>query len=77
DEVAVQVVHGQARERDDQLRDVTVAPMDHVESYEGGRHMFTASVLLSRTGSFGYSVRVLPANPALSSPAELGLVANA
>ena len=77
DEVAVQVVHGRARERDDQLRDVTVAPMDHVESYEGGRHMFTASVLLSRTGSFGYSVRVLPANPALSSPAELGLVANA
>ena len=30
---------------------------------------------LDRTGPFGYSVRVLPADPLLASPGELGLIA--
>ena len=38
----------------------------------------TASTATSSSpapGSFGYTVRILPKNPHLASPAELGLVA--
>jgi starch phosphorylase len=77
DEVDVQVVHGRTSERDDQLRDVSIAPLHYAESYEGGRHKFTGSITLSQTGSFGYTVRVLPSHTGLAAPAELGLVANA
>ena len=38
---------------------------------------FAGTVPLARAGSFGYTVRVTPANPLLASPAELGLVATA
>ncbi len=50
------------------------ASLDHAETYEGGRHRFEGHLALATTGPFGYSVRVLPKNPHLASPAELGLV---
>jgi starch phosphorylase len=37
--------------------------------------VFAGSVSFDRAGSFGYTVRVVPCNPALASSAELGLVA--
>ncbi|MDX6354563.1 MAG: glycogen phosphorylase [Streptomyces sp.] len=40
-----------------------------------GHHHFEGQLALERTGSFGYTVRVLPAHPLLATPAELGLVA--
>ncbi|CAG6394292.1 alpha-glucan family phosphorylase [Streptomyces cocklensis] len=40
-----------------------------------GRHSYEGPLTLDRTGSFGYTVRVLPAHPLLATPAELGLVA--
>ena len=49
----------------------------HAEAYEGGRHRFEGRVELSRTGAFGYTARILPRNPLLATPAELGLVVNA
>jgi len=73
DDVDVQVVHGRVR-GEDQLVDTTVESLRHTESYEGGRHRFDARVSLSRTGPFGYTVRVLPKHSGLASPAELGLV---
>ena len=73
DDVDVQVVHGRVR-GEDQLVDTTVESLTHTEEYEGGRHRFDARVSLSRTGPFGYTVRVLPKHPGLASPAELGLV---
>jgi starch phosphorylase len=76
DEVEVQVVHGHAQESDD-LSDVEIEPLSFVESYEGGRHHFAGDFALSRTGSFGYTVRILPKHDGLASPASLGLVANA
>ena len=45
------------------------------ESYDDGRHRYEGSVELNRTGPFGYTVRVLPNNDLLSSPAEMGVVA--
>jgi starch phosphorylase len=76
DEVDVQVVHGHAQDSDD-LTDVEMESLDFVESYEGGRHQFAGDFALSRTGSFGYTVRILPKHKGLASRSELGLVANA
>ena len=75
-DVSVQLVHGRVNEAD-ALAETVSARLEHAESYEGGRHKFTATVKLRRTGAFGYTVRVLPTHPALTSPAEMGLVANA
>ena len=57
--------------------DPTVVELQHAEAYEGGRHRFEGDLRLTRTGSFGYTVRVLPQHAGLASSAELGLVANA
>jgi starch phosphorylase len=76
DEVDVQVVHGTANESDE-LTDVEAESLHHVESYEGGRHQYAGDFALSRTGSFGYTVRILPKHPGLASESELGLVVNA
>ena len=75
-DVDVQVVHGTARDSDE-LRDVVSESLQFVESYEGGRHHFAGDLALARTGSFGYTVRVLPKHAGLASTSELGLVANA
>ena len=48
--------------------------MGPVESYDGNRHRFDATVPLARSGAFGYTVRVVPRNASLASVAELGLV---
>jgi starch phosphorylase len=76
DDVDVQVVHGRVS-TSDTLTDTIAQPLQHAESYEGGRHRFEGEVRLRRTGPFGYTVRVLPRHEALASPAELGLVTNA
>ena len=52
-------------------------PLSLAETYEGGRYRFDGSVSLDRTGPFGYTVRVVPKNELLASPAELGVAANA
>jgi starch phosphorylase len=49
--------------------------MTLAETYEPGRYRFDAPVPIDHSGAFGYTVRVLPRNPSLSSVAELGLVA--
>ncbi len=73
-DVEVQVVHGRVK-GEDQLVDTTAMPLALAETYEGGRHRFDGHLQLARAGSFGYTVRILPRNPNLASPAELGLVA--
>ena len=75
-DVEVQVVHGRVDE-EDRLGDAEALSLRHVEAYEDGRHRFEGRVELARTGAFGYTVRVLPRNPLLATPAELGLVVNA
>jgi starch phosphorylase len=72
-DVAVQVVHGRVDESD-RLVDYTVTPLHLAETYEHGRHRYEGAVALASTGSFGYTVRVVPTHPALASDAELGLV---
>jgi starch phosphorylase len=74
DDVEVEVVHGRVK-GEDQLVDTTVTLLTLAETYEGGRYRFDGHLELTRAGAFGYTVRILPKNPALASPAELGLVA--
>jgi starch phosphorylase len=74
EDVTVQVVHGRIRHEDD-LVDTTVETLAHAEAYEAGRHRYEGELRLATTGPFGYTVRVLPSNEHLVSPAELGRVA--
>jgi glycogen phosphorylase len=76
EDVDVQVVRGRAQDTDE-LTDVVCDSLEFVESYEGGRHQFAGDFALARTGSFGYTVRILPRHDGLASASELGLVANA
>ncbi|OFE14674.1 glycogen phosphorylase [Humibacillus sp. DSM 29435] len=76
DDIEVQLVHGHVSDTDD-LRDMEVATLEVAENYEGGRYQFAGAQKLRRTGSFGYSVRVVPKNTALAGPAEMGLARNA
>jgi starch phosphorylase len=73
-DVDVQLVHGKSN-GDDQLIDSTIESLHVVESYEGGRHRFDGDIVLDHSGAFGYTVRVIPRNDLLASPAELGIVA--
>jgi starch phosphorylase len=74
DDVDVQLVHGRA-DSEDNLTDTTVSSLHVVETYEGARYRFDGDVTLEVSGPFGYTVRVVPHNPHLNSPAELGVVA--
>ena len=77
DEVRVQAVHGASSDRDDTIRRPTIVKLKHTESYEGDRHQFSGSITLTQTGTFGYTVRVLPKHKGMVAASELGLVANA
>ncbi|MDT0380756.1 alpha-glucan family phosphorylase [Streptomyces sp. DSM 42041] len=77
DEVEVQAVAGRVDESDalagaDAVR-VALKPGTGPDLE--GRWLYEGPLALDRTGSFGYTVRVLPAHPLLSAPAELGLTA--
>jgi starch phosphorylase len=76
DDVNVQVAYGRASESDD-LKNIGTASLKFAESYEGGRHRFEGNLVLSRTGAFGYTVRILPKHDGMANAAEMGLVANA
>lgn len=73
-DVDVQLVHGRSN-GNDELRETTVESLHVAETYEGGRHRFDGDVVLDHSGAFGYTVRILPRNANLASPAELGIVA--
>ena len=77
DEVRVQAVYGASSDRDETIRRPTVVKLKHTETYEGDRHQFSGTFTLNQTGSFGYTVRVLPKHKGLVAASEIGLVANA
>jgi len=74
EDVAVELVAGHTDE-DDRLapgyRSVRLTPSG--EEHDG-LTVFTCSQPLTATGTFGYTVRVVPSHPQLVSPVELGLV---
>ncbi len=79
DDVAVEVVYGQAG-TGDELREVAtfaLSPSAASVPDAGGVVLFEGTLTLSRAGAFGYTVRVVPKHAHLASPAELGLIATA
>jgi len=75
EDVDVEAVYG-AVDAEDRLTDVSTLSLVQVENGDGPPR-FEGDVPLERTGSFGYTVRVLPHNDLLATPAELGVVASA
>jgi len=74
DDVAVEVVYGRAGDADELIDPVRRALAPDGESAGDGAIRYTGMAELGEPGPFGYTVRVLPSHPMLSSPAELGLV---
>jgi starch phosphorylase len=74
-DVLVEAVSGRVDDADG-LHAVSTLPLQ-LDGSEGSRHWFTGTVPLTRTGPFGYTVRVLPRNAHLAVPAELGVVVTA
>ena len=74
-DVAVELVHGEV-DLDDELREPAIdamaaaGPADHP-----GWLRYTADLALPRAGNYGFTVRVVPANPDLRSHTQLGRVA--
>ncbi|MCX4092007.1 alpha-glucan family phosphorylase [Nocardia sp. alder85J] len=74
-DVVVQAVLGRVSGADD-LSDVTAIEMPHTGT-GSGTEIFTIETPVPLSGAVGYTVRVLPRHPLLSSSAELGLMAAA
>ncbi|HEU0205880.1 MAG TPA: alpha-glucan family phosphorylase [Pseudolysinimonas sp.] len=74
DDVAVELVHGRARESD-QLVDTGTVTLELDSLDDSGVGNYSGTVPLERSGSFGYTVRVVPRHALLASEAELGLIA--
>jgi starch phosphorylase len=73
-DLTVQVVSGRSPD-DEEFAISSIAELQ-LESHSEGQHaLYVGTIPLTRAGSFGYTVRVLPNNPLLASPLELGLVA--
>ena len=77
EDVQVQLVAGRSRDGDE-LTDLHFQTLDVDSGIPGAdpsvAHEFTGTMRLTWAGSFGYTVRVVPVNDLLLSPAELGLV---
>ncbi|MBK9100528.1 MAG: alpha-glucan family phosphorylase [Austwickia sp.] len=74
EEVSVQLLYGRASEAD-VLSDIDMVELAY-DQRDGDRHQFEGAAELARTGSFGWTVRVLPTHAGLATPAEMGLVVN-
>jgi starch phosphorylase len=76
DDVAVEVVYGPVDGDDDLGDDRRTARLQPAgPAGADGLTLFTGSRTLTATGSFGYTVRIVPAHPQLVSDVELGLIA--
>ncbi len=75
DDVSVQAAYGRVDDADE-IRGAEHLPMTLAGEVDG-QWAYEGDVPLSRTGAFGYTVRVLPRHPSLATPAELGLIASA
>ena len=74
DDVCVEGVLGQVDSGDETLADTASVRLEPVQAQDGTT-TFEGQVPLDRTGTLGYTVRVLPHNELMATPAELGVVA--
>jgi starch phosphorylase len=76
DDVCVEAAYGTV-DAGDEIHDAARLPLSLAGEAGSGQWAYEGDVPLARTGAFGYTVRVLPRHPALTSPAELGLITSA
>ncbi len=76
DDVAVELAYGRTDEDDALARDHSVQRLEPAGPAVDGITTFTGTLPLTVTGTFGYTVRVVPTHPQLVSAVELGLVAS-
>jgi glycogen phosphorylase len=74
DDLTVEVVYGRAGDSDEILDPVRRPLVLDGEPGHDGVARYIGQAELGEPGPFGYTVRVLPSHPLVSSPAELGLV---
>jgi starch phosphorylase len=77
DDVAVELAYGRTDQDDALERSHSVQRLEPDGPAVDGVTTFTGTLDLTVTGTFGYTVRVVPRHPQLVSPVELGLVASA
>jgi starch phosphorylase len=77
-DVSVEAVYGPV-DGSDEIKVVGRLPLVSVpdDASSGSAHPYRAELALERSGSFGYTVRVLPRHPLLANQAELGLITTA
>ena len=71
----MQVAYGPVDDHDD-VHDIATLALLPTETVEGG-HRYEARLPLSRSGPFGYTIRVLPSHALLAGSGEMGLVTSA
>ncbi|MET0736516.1 MAG: alpha-glucan family phosphorylase [Microbacterium sp.] len=74
DDVAVELAYGRTNEDDALARDHSVQRLTPIGAAAEGVTTFSGTLPLAVTGTFGFTVRVVPTHPQLVSPVELGLV---
>jgi starch phosphorylase len=74
-DVDVQVIYGPVDLDDDLVEPVVASMVHHGDGDLGGRHRYQLDLEFKRAGTFGYTVRVVPAHPDVRHYAHLGRVA--
>ena len=73
EDVSVQLVTGDVNGNSDEMSNVRINELKPTGRSEGGAQEFTTRAVAHFAGAVGYTVRVVPKNPLLASPSELGL----
>ncbi|MEV8634051.1 alpha-glucan family phosphorylase [Streptosporangium sp. NPDC051023] len=73
-DVRVQAAYGLVGQHDE-LVGPSYADLTLEAEADDGKAVFSGTIPLDRTGSFGYTVRVVPDHPLVAAPSELGLIA--
>ncbi|MEY2421520.1 MAG: glycogen phosphorylase [Acidimicrobiaceae bacterium] len=74
DDVEVQLVHGPVGQHDE-LEHPTITTMTPVGDSTSGSLRYRGAFSCGRAGRYGFTVRVVPAHPDLTTPIELGRIA--
>jgi starch phosphorylase len=72
DDIEVQLVTGRV-DSEDSLAETRVTPFPTGVDVEGGLRRYEGTIQAARSGSIGYTVRVVPHHPELAGVAEMGL----
>jgi starch phosphorylase len=73
-DVEVQLLHGLVGQADE-LEQPTVVTMEATDAAAAGNRRYRGRFACEHAGRYGFTVRVVPAHPLLTSPVELGRIA--